>query len=234
MRLVEANKDTLENRDLIKSVPTLGIAQRKGGTEMKSKRYLILMLVVVVGLFMASCGAGKKAAATAAVQAAEDAYNAAKPQLMKYVPDQTKGVEDAINGAKASLEKRDYEAALTAAQAVPAKVKELTAAAVAKREELKKNWQETSGDITNLLRTIRGRLTLFSIPKEVPPNLDKAKIKAARSGYEEATSMWEQAQNAFAAGNLPGATAKADTIREKAMEIMRTLGIKAPAAPTKG
>ena len=197
---------------------------------MKSKKYLILMLVVVVGLFMASCGTGKKAAATAAIQAAEDAYNAAKDELMKYVPDQTKGVEDAINSAKASLDKHDYTAAITAAQAVPGKVKELTAAAAAKKDELKKSWPETSGGISKMLQTIRGKLTLWSIPKEAPPNLDKTKLKAARSGYEEAAAMWEEAKNAFSHGNLPNATAKADTVREKAMEVMKTLGIKVPAA----
>lgn len=201
---------------------------------MKSKRYLILMLVAVVGLFMASCGAGKKAAATAAVNAAEDVYNAAKPELMKYVPDQTKGMEDAINGAKASLDKRDYNAALTAAQAVPDKVKELTAAAAAKKDELTKSWQEMSGGITKMLQTIRAKLTILSIPKEMPPSLDKTKLNAARSGYQEAATTWEQAKNAFSEGNLPDATAKAKTVREKAMEVMTTLGIKAPAAPTKG
>ena len=196
---------------------------------MKSKQYLILMLVVVVGLFMASCGAGKKAAATAAIQAAEDAYNAAKPQLEKYVPDEAKGVQDAIDGAKASLEKHDYTTALTAAQAVPGKVKELTAAAAAKKDELTKNWQEMSPGISKMLQTIRGKLTLWSIPKEMPRNLNKAKLKTARSGYEEATARWEEAKNAFAHGNLPSATAKADTVRTKAMEIMTSLGIKAPA-----
>lgn len=201
---------------------------------MKSKKYLILMLVVVVGLFTASCGSGKKAAATAAIQAAEDAYNAAKTELTKYVPDQTKGVEDAINGAKASLDKRDYTAALTAAQAVPGKVKELTAAAAAKKDELTKSWQETSGGIPKMLQTIRAKLTILSIPKEVPPNLNKTKINAARSDYEEAAALWEEAENAFSHGNLPDATAKVKTVREKAMEAMTTLGIKIPAAPTKG
>ena len=197
---------------------------------MKSKKCLALMLVVVVGMFMASCSSGKKTAATVAIQAAEDAYNAAKIELMKYVPEQAKGVEDAISGAKASLDKHAYEEALAAAKAVPDKVTELTAAAAAKKVELTKSWQENSGGISKMLQTIRGKLTLWSIPKEMPRNLNKTKIKAARIGYEEAAAKWEEAKNAFAHGNLPNATAKADTVREKAVEIMRTLGIKVPAA----
>jgi hypothetical protein len=188
------------------------------------------MLVVVVGMFMASCSSGKKTAATVAIQAAEDAYNAAKIELMKYVPEQAKGVEDAISGAKASLDKHAYEEALAAAKAVPDKVTELTAAAAAKKVELTKTWQEDSGEISKMLQTIRGKLTLWSIPQEVPRNMNKTKLKAARSGYEEAAAKWEEAKNAFSHGNLLNATAKADTVRTRATEIMTTLGIKVPAA----
>jgi hypothetical protein len=201
---------------------------------MKSKRYLTLMLIVAIGLFMASCGSGKKVAATnAAIQAAEDAYNAAKPELMKYVPDQAKSFEDAIAGARASLDKHEYDAALAAAQALPGKVKELTAAAAAKKDELTKSWQDNSPGIAKMLQTIRGKLTIWSIPKEAPKSLDKKKLKAGRKGYEEAAAMWEDAKNAFSKGNLPDATAKADTVQGKAMEIIKSLGIKAPAASAK-
>jgi hypothetical protein len=200
---------------------------------MKSKGYLVLMLVVVVGLLMASCNGGKKTAATAAIQAAEDAYNNAKTELMKYIPDQTKGVEDAINAAKASLDKHEYEAATTAAQAVPGKVKELTAAAAAKKDELAKSWEEMNGEIPKMLRAVRSKLTILSIKEEQPANMDKTKVKAARTAYEEATARWEEAQNAAYHSNLLSATAKADTVRQKVMEAMANLGLKVPAAPTK-
>jgi hypothetical protein len=197
---------------------------------MTSKRYLILMFVVVAGLFMASCNGGKKAAATAAIQAAEDAYTAAQAELMKYIPDQTKGVEDAISGAKASLDKHKYEEALAAAQAVPDKVKELTAAAAAKKDELTKTWQDVNVEIPKMLQVVRAKLTILSIKEEQPKNLDKTKLKAARSAYEEATARWEEAKNAAYHSNLLSATAKADTVRQKAAEAMTNLGIKAPAA----
>ena len=201
---------------------------------MKSKSCLILMLIIVVGLFMASCGAEKKAAADAAIKAAEDAYEYAKPKLMKFLPDQTKAVEDTINSAKASLEKKDYTTALATAKAVPGKIEELTIAAAAKKVELTKTWEESTAGIPRMLQLIKGKLTIYSIPKEVPPSMSKTKLTSARNGYQDASTKWEEAQNDFSANNLFAAIAKADTVKTKATEVMGLLGIKAPATPTKG
>ena len=199
---------------------------------MKSKRYLALMLVVVVSMFMASCGAGKKTAATSAITAAANAYDAAQRELTKYVPDEAKSVEDAINAAKVSLEKGDYEAALAAATPIPDKVTQLTVAAAAKKDELTTSWQVTSAGVAEMLQSIRGKLTIYSIPKERPANMDKAKLAAAGKSYEEAAAAWEEAKNDVAAKNLADAIAKAQAAREKAAEAMKILGLKVPAMPT--
>jgi hypothetical protein len=201
---------------------------------MKSKRYLLLMLVAVVGLLMASCGPSKQVTATAAVQAAESAYENVKLELMKYVPDQTQGIEDAIAGAKASLEKRKYKEALAAAQGIPDRVKALAATAAANKDAWTKGWAAAGDGIPGMLQAIRAKLTIYSIPEEVPKNLAKTKLLACRKSYEEAVSLWEEAKNSSSGAGLPHAIAKADTARDKAVEIMKTLGIKAPAAPAKG
>lgn len=197
---------------------------------MKSKKYLVLILAVALGLCLAACGAGKKSAATTAIKAAEDAYNAVKGELAQYVPDEAKGVEDAINGAKENLNKRNFDAALAAAKAIPDKVKELTALAATKKDELTKGWAEISGGLPKMLETIKSRLDILSASKRLPANLDKAKLEGAKSGYETAAAMWDEAQAAFSGGNLPDAMTKAKTVQEKAVEVMTALGMKLPAA----
>jgi len=42
--------------------------------------------------------------------------------------------------------------------------------------------------------------------------------------------MWDDAQKAFQGGNLADAVSKANTVKDKAAQIMDTLGMKAPAA----
>ena len=200
---------------------------------MKSKMYLVLILAVAVGLCLVSCGAGKKAAATTAIKTAEDAYNAVKADLVKYLPEDAQGVEDAINGAKASLEEKKFDAAIEAVKAIPDKIAELTVAAAAKKDELTKSWEEMSGAMPGMLETIKTKLDALSASRKLPVNLDKAALENAKGGYETATAMWNEAQTAFSGGDVVDAMAKAKTVQEKAMEIMTAIGIPLPGAASK-
>ena len=202
---------------------------------MKSKKYLIPILFVVIGLFLVACAASSKEPAAAAIKAAEESWNAVKGEVVKYIPDQAKGVEDAIKGAKENFDKGNFDAALAAAKAIPDKVKELTAAASAKKAELAKSWEEMSGGLPRMLDAIKGRLDILSQSKKLPENLDKVKLEGARGGYEAAARMWDDAKAAYSGGNVADAMAKAKTVKEKAVEVMTTLGMQVPAAAaTKG
>jgi hypothetical protein len=201
---------------------------------MKSKKYWIPVFVVIMGLFLMSCGSGNKEAATVAIKAAEDSYNAVKGEVLKYIPDQAKGVEDAIKGAKENFDKGNFDAALNAAKPIPDKVKELTTAAAAKKAELAKSWEEMSGGLPKMLEAIKSRLDILSASKKLPENLDNAKLEGAKTGYEAAAKMWDDAKSTFAGGNMVDAVAKAKTVKERAVEVMSTLGMQVPAAATKG
>ena len=202
---------------------------------MKSKKYLIPILFVVIGLFLVACAASSKEPAAAAIKAAEESWNAAKGEVVKYIPDQAKGVEDAIKAAKENFDKGNFDAALAAAKAIPDKVKELTAVAAAKKAELAKSWEEMSGGLPKMLDAIKSRLDILSASKKLPANLDKAKLEGAKGGYEAAAKMWDEAKAASSGGNLADALAKAKTVKEKAVEVMTTLGMQVPAAAaTKG
>jgi hypothetical protein len=202
---------------------------------MKRKKCLLPVLCIVIGLFLLACAAGNKEAATVAIKAAEDSYNVVKGEALKYIPDQAKGVEDAIKAAKENFDKGNFDAALSAAKPIPDKVKELTTAVATKKAELAKSWEEMSGGLPKMLDTIKSRLDILSASKKLPENLDKAKLEGAKTGYEAATKMWDDAKSAFAGGNMADAVSKAKTVKERAVEVMSTLGMQAPAAAaTKG
>jgi len=197
---------------------------------MKSKKYWIPFLVVVLGLFLAACGSGNKEPAAAAIKAAEESWNAVKGEVVKYIPDQAKGVDDAIKTAKENFDKGNFDAALESAKVVPDRVKALTAAAAAKKTELAKSWEEMSGGLPQMLDAIKSRLDILSQSKKLPANLDKAKLEGAKGGYEAAAKMWDEAKAASSGGNLTDALAKANTVKEKAVEVMTALGMQVPAA----
>ena len=176
---------------------------------MKSKKYWIPILLVVFGLVVAACGSANKEAATVAIKAAEDSYGAVKGEVLKYIPDQAKGVEDAIKGAKENFDKGNFDAALAAAKPIPDKVKELTTAVAAKKAELGKSWEEMSGGLPKMLDAIKSRLDILSVSKKLPENLDKAKLEGAKGGYEAAAKMWDDAKAAFSGGNVADAVTKA-------------------------
>jgi hypothetical protein len=193
----------------------------------KSYRYPMIFVLLLV--FLAGC-AGDKTPAEQAIKAAEDALNAVKGEAMKYIPDQVKGVEDALKAAKDSFAKKDYKAALNQAKDLASKAKDLGAAAMAKKTEFTKAWEEMSGGLPKMVEAIKSRVDILSASKKLPANLDKAKFDGAKAGLSEITQMWGDAQKAFQDGMLADATSKAKTVKDKAVEIMTTLGMQVPPA----
>ena len=196
------------------------------------RKYLSIIVAVLVVFSLAACSGGK-APAEQAIKAAEEAFNAAKGEAVKYVPDQVKAVEDALNAAKDSFAKKDYAAATSAATSVAAKAKELVAAAAAKKDELTKSWGDLSGGLPQMLDAVKSRVDILSKSKKLPANMDKAKFEGAQSGLAEVNKVWDEANSAFKEGNLADAVAKATTVKEKAAEIMATLGMQLPQAAQK-
>ncbi len=193
------------------------------------KRILTLVLIALFALSLGACSKAK-GPAEAALKAAEDALNSGKADAMKYIPDQVKSAEDALKAAKAAFEKGDYAAATTAAGAVASQAKELASAAAAKKDELTKGWVEQSKLVPNMIAAIKSRVDILSKSRKLPANLAPEKFDGAKSGLAEITKGWEEANAAFKEGALADAAAKAKSAKEKAVEIMNTLGMQVPAA----
>jgi hypothetical protein len=192
------------------------------------KRWSTVLVVLLAVALAAGC-ASQKAPAEAAVSAAEQAFAAAKDEAAKYLPDQVKGVQDALDAAKASLAKGDYQAALTAAQALPARISELTTAAAAKKTELTQSWTTLSAGLPQVVQAIQSRVEILSKAKKLPAGLDKDKFETAKTGLATVTQTWTEATTAAGAGNLVDAVAKANTVKAKAAEVLGLLGMPVPA-----
>ena len=192
------------------------------------KKGFALIAVLLVGCILGVGCSRDKEPAEAAIKAAEAAVAAAKAEAVKYVPDQVKGVEDALKTAKDAFEKKEYTQALNAAKDLPAKAKELAAAAEAKKAEMTKAWGEMAEGLPKMVAAIKSRVDILSMSKKLPANLDKAKLEGAKAGLAEITQAWTDADSAFKGGNISDALAKANAVKAKAAEIMTTLGMQAP------
>lgn len=197
------------------------------------KRTAIGIALAIAVLALAACESADKAPAAAALTAAQTAIDAVKTDAMKYVPDQVKSVEDALATAKANFEKKDYKAALTGAQDVAAKAKELGAAAATKKAELTKSWEEVSNGVPKMAEAIKSRVDILAQSKKLPAGLDKAKVDDAKAGLESVNQSWTQASDAYKSGDVSGAVVKAKAAKDKAVEIMTALNMTVPQAAAK-
>ena len=194
---------------------------------MLKRSFSLLAAIALVAL--ASGCANQKAPAEAAIASAETAFGAVQAEAVQYVPDQAKGISDAIAAAKDALAKGDYQAALTNAQALPAKITDLTAAVTAKKAELTTTWTGLSAALPKAVEAIQSRIGMLSKSRKLPAGLDKAKFEEAKTGLATVTSTWTDATTAFGAGNLTDAIAKAETVKAKAAEVMGLLNMQVPA-----
>jgi hypothetical protein len=196
------------------------------------KHLLKLMPVLLLIVLVAGC-ASQKAPAEAALKVADDAFAAIKAEAANYVPDQAKGVEDAIAAARDQFAKNDFAAALTSAQAIPAKIDELKTAVAAKKNELTATWNSLSEGLPGMVQAIQSRVDILSKSRRLPKGLDQATFDGAKADLVTATTTWTDATSAFSAGNLMAAVTKAQEVKAKAAEIMTALGMQAPVAATK-
>ncbi len=196
---------------------------------MRKIALLSVLLIVAVGLILTGCSKAK-GQAEAALKAAEKAISEAKPEAEKLVPDQYKALEGALSGAKDKFGKGDYKGALSDAQAIPGKVKDLVASLNAKKDELTKTWTNLDQGLPKMMDAIKSRVGILSQSKKLPANLTKEKFEEAKSGLDSALKDWETAKESFKGGMLAEAVAKGNAVKEKAVQVLQILGMPVPAA----
>ncbi len=197
-----------------------------------SKRMLLAIIALACCMAMISCSTAK-GPAEAAIKAADEALAGVRADASAYVPDQLKGVEDALATAKDSFQKGEYQQALTGAKDLAAQAKDLTAAVAAKKDELTKSWQDMSGGLPGMVSALESRIAMLSKSGRLPAGLDKDKFESAKNSLATITQTWTEASDAFKNGNLMDAVNKAKTVKDTAVEIMTALGMEPPKAAMK-
>ena len=190
----------------------------------------VLKLTALVLCCVALVACSQKGPAEAALTAAQTAVDGVKTEAAKYVPDQAKGLLASLTAAREAFDKGDYKAALEGAQAIPAKVKEVSAAIAAKKDELTKAFQELSASVGPMIEQVKVKIDALSAMKKLPKDMDKAKLEASKATLADIQKATSEAVDTFKAGNLTDAVAKGNAVKAKVTETMAALGLT-PAAP---
>jgi len=184
--------------------------------------------VVSVALLAGACNKGP---AEAALNAADQALAAAKPQIERYVPEELGSLTSAAQAARSELEKGNYTEALKAAQALPAKIQAALATATAKKDQLVVVWNDLSGSLPGLVQAITGKVTGLAAAKALPKGMTRDMLATAQTDLGSVTRAWTEATAAFQDGDIPKALETAQDVKAKADALAGMLGLTAEHPP---
>lgn len=196
------------------------------------QRFSRYALISMAAMILAAC-AGQKEPAQKLIGDIDTTVTAASGEAAKYVPDQLADVQAKLGALKASFDKQDYAAVVTGAPAVLSAARDLATAAAAKKDEvlkaLNEEWTRLAATVPAGVAAIQGRIDLLSKKsnKKMAAGID---LDAAKSGVDDASSLWSKAQAAFAAGNLDEAVGTAKDVKTKIQALATSLKLEMPVA----
>jgi hypothetical protein len=195
------------------------------------KKQSVWLLATLAAVLVVGC-ANQKAPAEQAVAGAETALGAVRDDAQKYVPDQLQAVDSQLAALKDSLTKGDYKAVLTGAPTLNSAISSLKDAAEAKKADAeaalakaKDAWGPLSAEVPKMVDAIQSRITALSKSHHLPRGVTKDGLASAKSGVDSLKSAWSDASNASASGDFTTAVTKAQGVKDKAAEIMKSLGM---------
>jgi hypothetical protein len=133
---------------------------------------------------------------------------------------------------KGNFQKGDYAAVLAGAPALTAAISSLKDAAAAKKAEAeqalakaKDDWGPASAAIPKMVEDLAKRVETLSKGGKLPKGVTKDAVAAAKTGLDSLKSTWADATNASTSGDFTTAMAKAQAVKDKATELMKSVGM---------
>lgn len=170
----------------------------------------------MAALLLAACSSQMQPARQA-INDINSAVAATSEDAAKYIPEQLSDVQHKLADLNAAYDKKDYATVLAQAPAVLTEAKGLPAAAAAKKDEIAKalaaEWTQLSASVPQLVTSVKTRIDALSKSRRVPKDVN---LSAAKSGLQDATVSWDQAQAASKVGNVAAAVAAAKDAKTKA------------------
>jgi len=196
------------------------------------KKQSIWLLAALTAVLIIGCNT-QKGPAEQAVASAQAGLDAVRDSAMKYVPEQLGGVDAQLSDLKGKFQQGDYAGVVKDAPALMTAISNLKDAAAAKKTEAeaalakaKDDWGPEAAAVPKMVEELTKRVETLSKSGRLPKGVTKDALAAAKSGLESLKSTWADAGNAAGSGDYTTAMAKAQSVKEKAAELMKSLGMK--------
>ena len=195
------------------------------------KKHSFFLPAALAAVLLVGCNT-QKGPAEQAVASAQAALDAVREDAQKYAPEQLGGVEAKLSDMKGAFQQGNYAGVLAGAPGLTAAITGLKDAASAKKVEAeqalakaKDDWGPASAAVPKMVDEIAKRVEALSKTKKLPRGVGKDAVAAAKTGLDTLKSTWADATNASSSGDYTTAMAKAQAVKDKAAEIMKSLGM---------
>ncbi len=191
----------------------------------------VIRIVALAAIALAATACSQKDPAAEAITAAEGALAVVYDDAQKYLPERYAEVKAELDAGRKAFEEERYADAITAVKEVPAHAealsKEVVAAKQKKLSELNADWARLSGSLPGLMTSIGARLAELGKMRKLPEDMDKQLLDEANAAHASANAAWGEAGQAFNAGDLETAVAKARDAEGTAQDLVARLGMQA-------
>lgn len=188
-------------------------------------------LAALAAILAAVLGCSQKDPAQEAITAAENALAAIYDDAQKYLPERYAEVKSQLEKARAAFNEERYADAIATVKDVPASAEALAKDVVEAKQknlaELNADWVRLSGSMPGLMTGIGARLDELGKMRRLPKGLDQQLLDETKAAFGSAQSAWGEAGQAFNAGDLEGAVAKARDVEAMAQDLVTRLGMQA-------
>ncbi len=195
-----------------------------GGRCRRSALFLLGLLLT------AACNARP---ARDALDEAEQAIAAARPDLEAYAPRELAALRAELARGRAQLAAGHYTEALRLAQRLPGPIQEAVEMAARRKAEVGAEWSKLAGVLVPELRGLGLRLDQLSSPSSAR-GLDEAGLAGLRAELSELSAGWARAQASFASAQASQALAAGRELRARTEALAARLGLSPAAAVALG
>jgi len=185
----------------------------------------------IATLLVSACSSQKEPAEQA-INKIDNTMAMIHDSAAKYTPDALPGVEAQVAAIKQTYAKGDYAGVLAQAPAVNTAVSTLRtdagqkqAAADAEQAKVKQEWRTLSIEVPKMVAGLHAQVDSYT-GKAVPRGLTKASFATVKDGVASLDGMWKDADDTMSSGDYAGAVTKGQAVKDKATELMHTLGMK--------
>ena len=190
-----------------------------------------IRIVALTMLALLATGCSQKDPAAEAIDAAEGALQAVYEDAQKYVPDRYAEVKAELEAARMAFDEERYPEAIALVKDVPAHAEELAKISVEAKQKrlanLDSEWKRLSGSLPGRVAGIETRFAELGRMRKLPKGMDKRLLQEANAAFGSAKDAWQDAGNAFMAGDLESAVSKASGVETMTQDLMARLGMQA-------